>query len=693
MPPQSTEIRDKTARLLSRCLRFRRQYDAPRLILYRQYIGQRDTQYFPDRVTPRSNTFIKYPFANVDAITARVQDAFFSYLPWFQVNGRGVNDADAAEAMQLVLAYMLQKSQFIQAFEMLLKNILIYGHGAIKVDWDWATDTVQYAEPQYAMQPGPNGQPVPLMDPNTGQPIVMGYKPASKQVPRMCPKFYPIDVFDLLVDPDGGITAHMTERAFGDLKREAQAKPDAFDPQGFADLTSRIGAASTDPDSVTVRMAEVWNEIDDTCTLMTYGEDREAIGLKDARYAYRATAYSPYKRQLYGGENIVLYHSTNDFPHKKSPILHTSYVKVPGEVYGLGAVELISDLVESLNKAVNMIQDNWNLGINKRYAINTDADIDHESLNNFNVPGGKVFIAGNPNDALMELPTHTPSEQDYQIIPLFKNVIEMTSGISDFYAQGVGTSANDTASGINSIITETNYKFRMFIRNLELDIVQPMLQMCASMVQRYITDEYEVSLTQENPTIEKYPRVRPEELIGTFDFDIMAANYATNKTVRQRNILAFANWAAQSPYWDPYGGSLEIAKAFEIPNPHKMLKQPQQVQMEQQMAQQQQLHMAALEHMAKTESKATVAAIAKKEPNTVTAHAKDVVEHIEALLMQAGELPPGAPPQHGQPHGGGRPRQNQLEGKMPGTGNTGPMREGAQQAGANGLGLEGLQES
>src|SRR5271167_1142256 len=62
---------------LRRMRYFRRQYDPRRAYWYRQYLGQRDQRFYPDNLTPRSNTFVTYPFSNVEAIVARVLDAYF----------------------------------------------------------------------------------------------------------------------------------------------------------------------------------------------------------------------------------------------------------------------------------------------------------------------------------------------------------------------------------------------------------------------------------------------------------------------------------------------------------------------------------------------------------------------------------------------------------------------------------------
>lgn len=671
----NSHITNKCIMHLRRMRFFRKQYDQRRAFFYKQYLGQRDSIKYPDNVTPRSNTFVPYPLSNVETIVSRTLDAYFSAEDWFECKGRSSHDEPSAEAMQLVLMKLLREANFIQAFEDLIRNIVIYGYAGIKVDWDWDYDWVTYSEPIPLMDPR-TGQPVmqPAMGPDgqpSMQPIIIGHKPARKPVLRNRPKFTAIDVYDLLIDPDGGISALLFERTLGEMKREQESSVQAaqqdpskkprYIPEALQQLEARVRDSITTPDTaedVVIRMAEYWNEYDQTTSILTFGEDSEAITWKDLRASYRAASYGAYKRKVYAGTPLLMYHDENPFMHKKTTILATSFIKIPNERFGLGAIEIISDLAESLNKFVNMITDNWNLGINRRYAYDTNADIDHESLNNFNTPGGKVGVSGDPSKVVMPLPFFTPQAGDYQVLDLYKGMIEMTSGVSDFYGKGVGSPTNNkTATGINSVMQESNFRFKMFIRNLELDILQPLLNMCSSMVQQYISDPIEVQMTGEGqPLIKKWVVLQPEELVGTLEFNIVAANYATNKMVRQRNAMALFNILAQSPYLNIYEAAREMLKLFELRNVDKLLYTPQQVQQMQAQQQDQQIKMMMLESMMQTEGKARL-------------------EQSKPQMVKDKE---------------GRPRKMQFEGKIPGAGLMSHIQELGQQMGANGLGMEGM---
>jgi hypothetical protein len=687
-PAMVEELKLDRAEKLRRMLNFRRMFDQRRLGYYKQYLGQRDQSLYPDKVTRRSNTFVPYALANVEQIVARVHDAFFNFWPWFDSRGRGSNDDPAAEKMGLMLDQKLKQANFTKHFEDLVRNICIYGHGAIKVDWDWEADTILTAQPLYLMDDLTN-QPVP--SPIDGQPIIVGYQKVQTQVKRARPKFSAIDVYDLLIDPDGCFVAHLGEKTFGELKREFQQNPNLYMAEGLQELANKL-SNEKDADNIIIRMAEFWNRLDNTYTIMTFGDDREAIAYKDARMAQRAgSSYSSFRRKIYGGGPIVLWHGDNPFMHKKIPILHTSYIKLPGEVFGLGAIEVISDLNESLNKFVNMITDNWNLGINRRYAFDTTADIDHDALNTANVPGGKVGVTGDPSKVIMPLPTFTPSAGDYAILDVYKGMIEMTSGISDFYGKGVGSpTGNRTATGISSVINESNYRFKLFIRNLELDILQPLLNMCATMVQQYITDEQEVLITDAPATVPKYCKIKPEELLGDMDFDIVAANYASNKAVRQRNLLEFAQLAGNSHFLNERPALVEMAKVFEVRNMNALLKTDQQLAQEEQAQQAQQVQMMQLE----AQKEAALMILQAKLQIMVNEAKPMMVKGADggSKIVRPGGTPHLGPIGPGQGAGGGRPSKpgTHTPNKQPNGGIDSAVREFSQNMGLTAMGLDGL---
>lgn len=700
---------------LQRMRNFRRPYDQRRAYFYRQYIGQRDRRMYPDNLTPRSNTFVPYPKRNVDAIVDRVHDAFFSIQPEIEARAKGGTD-ESAWRMQAVLLTCLKKAAWIKAVELFVRDCGIYGHSGLKVDWDWDYDVVTGPEPQWAMQPqvDSQGQPImemdgqtpkmmPVFDPQTGGMIQIGVQQVTKKVPRNCPKLIPIDIYDLLIDPDGRQKAHVLEMSWGEMRRSFETNSKLYYPEAIAELDRKLSQyKDLDRDGIIIRMAEFWDDTDKTTTLITFGEDADAIGWKDRRYQYRNASYSAYKRRVYNGPPVLLYTGPNPFAHKRIPILDMGYIPVKGDAFGIGIIETISDLCEGVNVFVNMITDNWNLGINNRVAYDVQVDIDHDQLDMGNVPGGKVGVVGNPANAIWPFPHFTPNQQDYMIVDMYKNMVEVGTGFDDIVGGGTRGAALTTASGMDQAIGQNNYTFKLFIRRFELEILQPLAEMVASMIQQFGTDEMEWSITAAPPGIPKWGRVSLQDLLGNYEFDFVAANYATGKVTKQRNLMAFYNLAMQSPYANQGEFLREIAKAMEISFPARLLKTDQQVQKEQQAAQSSQQQEELIRELLKIEGKALVAQVGKPEFRPTQSvmisdpgqpHGEAIQREVEKYLGDAveyvmgsgGGQPPSVPPIHPV----GQPKTGQFEGPIPGGNAQDSERAFGQAMGKNSMGLAG----
>lgn len=700
---EESKLLTRTLDTLRRLRYFRLQYDAKRAYFYKQYVSSRDRRMFPDNLTPRSNSFVPFPHRNVETVTAHTVDAFFSIDPPFETRVHGVEGEGNSDAMQWVLLTCLKRAKWKAAIEQHIRNICIYGFGGLSVDWDFDYEVVDGPEPIYAMMPqmdpqtgkpliGPDGNVAlsnqPVVGPD-GQPVQIGVKHVTKRVPRNCPKLTPIDIYDLMVDPDGGQVARMMEKTVGQLMREAQSNPQLYFPDNLQKLINNVKQLYPDDFSnILIRMAELWDSASNTVTLITFGEDAEAVTWKNVRYSYRGANYSSYKRKVYAGSPVILYTGPNAFAHKRCSILYTSYTKLPNEVYGIGVIEKSSNLVDSFNNFTNMIADNWNIGINRRYAYDTQADIDHDALDQANVPGGKVGGTGDPNRFIAPLPTFTPQAGDYQVLDLYKSMIDMVTGVSDLTANAQTPVGNN-----NLAAAESSYLFRMFIRNYEDDILQPMLEMVASMIQQFGTDEMEYEITDAPPQIAKYGRVKLETLLGSYDYDFVGANYASDKIVRQRNLMAYYNLASQSPYANQGEFLREIGKSLAVPHVSRLLRSDAEVQQATMSQQQQAAQMEVLKKLLDTASKSTIAQVRNDKSLEAARRGKTAQDEIERIIQEdvfqrLGLEDAPHPPQ--QADRGGRPPKTQHEGKLPGANSRTVARTIAQEQGLNGIGLEGL---
>jgi hypothetical protein len=190
------------------------------------------------------------------------------------------------------------------------------------------------------------------------------------------------------------------------------------------------------------------------------------------------------------------------------------------------------------------------------------------------------------------------------------------------------------------------------------------------MVQQFVKDPFSVPDPKAPQGSSSSIMIDPAQLIGTYQYDIVAANYATSKIVRQRNMMALAKILEQNPFIDPYAATRELLKTFDIQHVDQLMKTKEQVQMEQQQQMQQQMQMMLLQHQMETQQKVAVA------------EATPPAQVVGGNKSEGGGHKPG-----GKGKKPGRKSSMQHEGQIPGSGTTSMARLVSQNLGANALGL------
>ena len=620
--------------VVQRLLTFRRPYEARWDEFYRHLVSRGNDRKYPDG-SPRANVFATFPFANVNFVRNTVNEALFAVDPPMETYPAGAKDEDAAQKMQFVLEKMaLTDGRLRHVFNDFIGGLATYGLYALDVGWDWDVDFVYDWEDQLvqpdAMTPaglvGRNpqtGEPL-VIDPRTGMPQLRRVKVVNP-VPRNRPLYTSIDIFDLAIDPDGAYVAKFFDKTVSQLEREnavaEKAGVQLYNPDAVARIKMEVFSEGDTEKTrnALVRICELWNAIDGTFTLFTTEEDITSLSFKDQRYAYRGASRTFFRRQVATQvPRTLLATGHNPYAHCRIPILYTHYTKLPGEIYGMGVIEPTYNLTEMFNNAISMIMDGWNFGVNSRFAFDATRDMDQESLQNANIPGGLVSVYGDPNTAIKELPFHPPDPASYQVLPLLQQLIENTANISNAYQRGVGaTTGNRTATGISSVIQQANKGMSQLVLQICEDILQPLFAMTASNIQQFVTDEIEVRITDESPVIPKvnsqFITIHPSELAGNFDFRIVGAAYMENRFVIQNNARMLVETLAKlAPEWlKPDTGVLEMFKIHRIPYPHRFIRTAEEVELERQ----RQMLMAYLQAVAATRENEADEAAAQAESN------------------------------------------------------------------------------
>jgi hypothetical protein len=541
------ETKDQILKDYKAAKSFKSDYENGWLEAYRQYLSASEPRYFPDGQTKRSSVFVPYAFSNVEGVVARVADIIIPNNDWFDVTGFDGKDRKDAEKMYKLLQYGFAKSFIIDKIHDFLKLWAIFGFAVAKVDWSRNKKKVVRFDKQVFE--------------GVESDIII---PEAKEVEDNFPGFEVISPFHIFIDPaatcidNARHVMHETELTVKQLKEGSEGEDPIYLPEAVAEVLADLGEYR---DSDLVRVLEYWT--DEKVCVMTLGDGGEAQDNIDEMHSYRGTSQSGHKETKKVGQHLIR-EEENPFLHGRKPFVGDSYTRLPNQVYGIGVVEPNQKLQETLNVMVNMIIDNWNQGVNRRYIYSRDADIDLNDFNNFNVPGGLVGVYGDTNKAVTALPSFTPAPGDYGILDLIKSMIALSSGMDDFYARGQGSArSNRTAAGIQQVIDQMGFRFKDLIKNIEQRVLKQILDMNVVLWQQFIADNepVEVRITGQEPMV----KVTPVEIYKQFDFVPVAAQNLMNKSVKLQNIAQFSQMFGQSPFVDQYELVTSYAQLIDLP--------------------------------------------------------------------------------------------------------------------------------
>lgn len=603
-PAVQTHVLEQDA-VVQRLLNFRRPYETRWDELYRHLVSKGTPRQYPDG-SPRANVFVPFAYSNVNFVRNTINEALFSMDPPMETIPGGAADEDAAYAMQLVLEKLaVRDARLRSVMNDYVGGLATYGFYPIDIGWDWDLDFVYEMEDQLVQPDASTPAELIGQNPQTGEPLVinpMTRMPLVKRVkvlkpvPRNRPKYTCLDIFDVAIDPDGAYVAKFFDKTLPQMERENSVAEAAglelYNKEALARIKESVFSEGDTEKTrnALVRICELWNATDNTFSTFTTDEDVTSTTFKDNRYAYRAATKTAFNRGIASNvPKTLLATGYNPYAHCKVPILYTHYSKLPSETFGMGVIEPTFNLAELFNTSASMIMDGWNLGSNQRFAFDLTRDIDLADLRDVNNPGGLVGVYGDPNNVLRELPTHTPDQGAYSILPLLQQAIESVANISDSYQRGVGsTTGNKTATGINSVIQQANKGMTQLAMQICEDIVQPLFAMTASNIQQFLPDDAEIKITDARPAIPKvnspYMTITKTQLAGSFDFRISGAAYMENRFTLQANArMMVETFAKLAPEWlKPDTAGLELMKIHRIPYPHRFIKSAEEVEAERQ---------------------------------------------------------------------------------------------------------------
>ena len=144
------------------------------------------------------------------------------------------------------------------------------------------------------------------------------------------------------------------------------------------------------------------------------------------------------------------------------PFCSITPIIVPHRFYGRSVAELVEDIQLIKSTVMRQLLDNMYLTNNNRVAV-MDGQVNLDDLLT-NRPGGIVRTKTAPGQVMMPMQTQTINQQAFPLLEYLDTVKENRSGVTK-YNQGMDTdSLNKTASGINTILSQSQMRIELIAR-------------------------------------------------------------------------------------------------------------------------------------------------------------------------------------------------------------------------------------
>tara|TARA_R100000697_G_scaffold2950_3_gene6613 strand:- start:1429 stop:3618 length:2190 start_codon:yes stop_codon:yes gene_type:complete len=177
------------------------------------------------------------------------------------------------------------------------------------------------------------------------------------------------------------------------------------------------------------------------------------------------------------------------------PFCSLTPIPMPHRFYGRSVSELVEDVQLVKSTVMRQLLDNMYLTNNNRVAI-MDGMVNLDDLLTSR-PGGVVRTKQPPNQVMMPMQSQTISQQAFPLLEYLDTVRESRTGVTR-YAQGLDAdSLNKTATGINTLMTQTQMRMELIARVFSETGVKDLFRKIFELTVKYQNKERIVQLNNQ----------------------------------------------------------------------------------------------------------------------------------------------------------------------------------------------------
>lgn len=460
----------------------------------------------------------------VEAIHSNLLNAMFpANERFFSVVGKTEADHRNALVIEEFLGSKMEALGFFEKYGMFLKQAIITGNTVAAVPWRRKTRKRR------------TQQPVTLFG------VTVGYSQVEREeLYYNGPEFEVIDIFDLCIDPDQpdfekAKVIRKVERSL----RELQANPAYANLQ---DVRPGGGSVSVDDSHKQSRRRSFGIE-DHVAGQSSHRQD--AVTLLEAWGDFQVgdTVYENYVCVV-ANESTVIRFEPNPYDCGMKPFIFTSFIPVPNEVYGIGAIEKSLGLQHAINTLTNQKLDVINISINNpfTYLINDDV-FDPETM--ITRPGALIPVKS--HETLKPIQYLNNFTVAFEEIADLKAEAQEATGAFKYFTGSDTDRFKRTATEVNALVSGGSQKFSSFLGHLEHTSLEPFLRIVFEHARQFVREPECLQVTGPDGSL-AFRQLLPDLLKATeCRFKINGSKGLVIRNDEITAISAFLELAQQDP--------------------------------------------------------------------------------------------------------------------------------------------------
>ena len=525
----------------------KKNYESRWLESYRLYKGYRD-----NKLTEwQTNVFLNYAFTTIETVLPRIVEYLWRGDRLVTAFPRERSDEAQAKVVDFLIQYQIdtQMKNLFMEFVEFFKGTLIFGTGISKLTWDVDKD-----EPVFSS--------VDIFD--------FVVQPYKKYISEMEGVYHVYDRnVDYLLDRQRmGIGYKNVEQVLSESMR-------AVEEEGRRNKEHTVGRQIANAaERKTTLIHEYWGKvpvqdrIDVDAKVTTTRYEEKLVMIANKKHIIRISD-NPYKNK-YEGDGFKPFIRSVDYPDY-------------GEFYGHGELDAIRDIQHEINETENQSLDNIKLIMNQMWKVSATAGVDYETLVSY--PGG--VVVADDIDAIQPLKSPDLPQSFFNKREQHLADIQSITGVTD-YAKGANAPGmSDTVGGITALIEETNMRFGLKIRILQMTAIASFAEKLFLLDKMFIKD-YQLPVRLQGQEGIEWLRINPDNLGGMYDFKPVGISLIGNKLARQNAYIRLVEVFSKMP---PIPALAEaLLDEYEVKNKAEVMTQLMQLwgmQQQQQQAQQQ----------------------------------------------------------------------------------------------------------